>query len=174
LTSSLDRARYLALDLDHEFGKARERSLDRSLSRVLDQALERARALDRVCAQGVAGRLGISPTEGLAEALLDGAVDDFTSADLTYASRAMFDPTGVMFDLTGVRWSLSGTIWPPEADVKALLAWSAEVEPGSGVLVVKRQGTAWLPKLLADWRKPASQRRAHQRSIPGEMTSRGR
>jgi hypothetical protein len=38
--------------------------------------------------QGVAGRLGISPTDGLADALLDGALDDFTSADLTHASLA--------------------------------------------------------------------------------------
>jgi hypothetical protein len=41
-------------------------------------------------------------------------MDDFTSADLTYASLAAAD-------LTGVRWSLSGTIWPIETDVKALL-----------------------------------------------------
>jgi hypothetical protein len=51
---------------------------------------------------------------GRAEAPLDGAMDDFTSADLTYASLAAAD-------LTGVRWSLSGTIWPIETDVKALL-----------------------------------------------------
>lgn len=107
--------------------------IDRSLSRTLVQAFERSRALDRVCAQGVAGRLGISPTEGLADALLDGAMDDFTSADLTYASLADSD-------LTGVRWSLSGTIWPPETDVKALLAQSEQAEPGSGILVVTRQG----------------------------------
>ena len=87
--------------------------------------------------QGVAGRLGISPTEGLAEALLDGALDDFTSADLTHTSLADAD-------LTGVRWSLPGTIWPPGTDVKALLARSEEVEPG-GVLVITRRGMAWPP-----------------------------
>jgi hypothetical protein len=110
--------------------------IDRSIDRALDRAFERCRALDRVCAQGVAGRLGISPMEGLTEALLDGAMDDFTSADLTYASLA--DP-----DLTGVRWSPSGTIWPPETDVKALLARSEKVGTGGGVLVVRRRGMAW-------------------------------
>jgi hypothetical protein len=80
----------------------------------------------------VAGRLGISPAEGLADALLDGAMDDFTSADLTYASLADSD-------LAGVRWSLSGTIWPPETDVKAILARSEEAGPGSGILVVTRR-----------------------------------
>jgi hypothetical protein len=50
-------------------------------------AFERSRALDS-CAQGAAGRLGISPAEGLVEALLDGAMDDFTDADLTHASLA--------------------------------------------------------------------------------------
>ena len=83
----------------------------------------------------MAGRLGISPTERLAEALLDGGMDDFTNADLTHASLAGAD-------LTGVRWSLSGTIWPRETDVKALLARSEKVQTGAGVLVVKRR--AWL------------------------------
>jgi hypothetical protein len=110
--------------------------IDRSIDRALDRAFERCRALNRVCVQGVVGRLGISPMEGLVEALLDGAMDDFTSADLTYASLA--DP-----DLTGVRWSLSGTIWPAETDVKALLARSEKVGTSGGVLVVTRRGMAW-------------------------------
>jgi hypothetical protein len=110
--------------------------INRSIDRALDQAFERCRALDRVCVQGVAGRLGIAPMEGLVEALLDGAMDDFTSADLTNVGLA--DP-----DLTGVRWSLSGTIWPPETDVKALLARSEEVGTGGGVLVITRRGMAW-------------------------------
>jgi hypothetical protein len=62
-------------------------------------------------------------------------MDDFTRADLTHASLAGAD-------LTGVRWSLSGTTWPPEADVKALLARSEKVQTGGDVLVVKRR--AWL------------------------------
>ena len=112
---------------------ARHLRVERSISRTLDLAFERSRALDRVCAQGVAGRLGIAPTEGLAEALLDGTLDDFTSADLMHTSLADAD-------LTGVRWSLSGTIWPPGTDVKTLLARSEEIEPGGGVLVVTRRG----------------------------------
>jgi hypothetical protein len=40
--------------------QAREQilNIDRSISRPLDLAFERSRALDRVCAQGVAGRKG--------------------------------------------------------------------------------------------------------------------
>jgi hypothetical protein len=144
LDSDLDRAIDLALDLNElgrtlrRIDRAREQvlSADRSLSRTLDLAVERSRALDRVCAQRAASRLGISPAEGLARALLDGAMDDFTSADLTYASLADAD-------LTGVRWSLSGTMWPPGTDVKALLARSEQVGPDGGVLVVTRRGVMW-------------------------------
>lgn len=130
---------------------AREQILDinRSIGRTLALALAHSRALDRVCAQGVAGRLGISPAQGLAQALLDGVMDDFTNSDLTDASLPGTD-------LTGVRWSLSGTIWPPGTDVKALLARSEQVAPGGGVLVVTRRGMAWQPKQLADWLRPAS------------------
>ena len=145
LDSGLYRVHSLADALVHALGRTRKQilninqareqafNIDRSLSRTLDAVLERSRALDRVCAQGVAGRLGISPTEGLAEALLDGALDDFTSADLTRTSLADAD-------LTGVRWSLPGTSWPPGTDVKALLARSEEAESGGGVLVVTRRG----------------------------------
>jgi len=150
LIAGLDSYLDSALAWNEELAKAREilnvdrarvqiLNIDRSLSRALDLAFERSRALDRVCAQGVAGRLGISLTEGLAEALLDGAMDDFTSADLTYAGLADAD-------LTGVRWSLSETIWPPGTDVKALLARSEKVETGGGILVIKRRGMAWPPK----------------------------
>ena len=96
------------------------------LSDFVVRAIEIAAAINR-------GRLGISPTDGLAVALLDGALDDFTSADLTHTNLADAD-------LTCVRWSRSGTIWPPWTDVKALLARSEEVEPGGGVLVVTRRG----------------------------------
>lgn len=158
LESELDRA----VALREALGVVRERilnvndareqvlNIERSIGRTLALALVRSRALDRVCAQGVAGRLGISQAEGLAEALLDGVIDDFTSADLTYASVAGAD-------LTGVRWSLSGTIWPPETDVKALLARSEEVKLGGGVLVVTRRGMVWPPARLADWLELASQ-----------------
>jgi hypothetical protein len=116
-------------------------NIDRS-RRAFDLAVECARVLDRVCAQGVAGRLGIPPTQGLAGAILDGAMDDFTSADLTYASLAGCD-------LTGVRWSRSGTTWPPDADLKALRAQSREAEPGGGIFVVSRRGMTWPPPRLA-------------------------
>jgi hypothetical protein len=111
---------------------------DHACAQALDQALKRSRALDRVCVQNLAGRLGMAQAEGLAEAVLEGAMDDFTNSDLTQASLADAD-------LTGVRWSLSGTIWPPGTNVKALLARSEEVQPGSGVLVFTRRGMMWQP-----------------------------
>jgi hypothetical protein len=87
-----------------------------------------------VCAQGAAGRLGTWPAKGLEEALLDGAMDDFTSADLRYAS---LDGT----DLTGLRWSLARTTWPPglasrrswlgqKGPGPAASSWSRAVAPG--------------------------------------------
>lgn len=118
---------------DQILGREQISGIDRSIGRAVALALARSRALDMVCAQGVAGRLGISPAQGLAQALLAGAMDDFTDADLTDASLAGTD-------LTGVRWSLSGTTWPPGTDVKALLARSEQVAPGGGVLVVTRRG----------------------------------
>ena len=105
---------------------------------ALNLALKHSRALDRVCAQNLAGRLDIAQAEGLAEAVLEGALDDFTNSDLTHASL-------VDADLAGVRWSLSGTSWPPGTDVKALLARSEKVQPGSGVLVFTRRGMMWQP-----------------------------
>jgi hypothetical protein len=109
-THALTEPLVLALQPNVNVNRAREQILDidRSISRTLALALVRSRALDRVCAQGMAGRLGVSLTEGLAEELLDGAMDDFTSADLTHASLANAD-------LTGVRWSLlepSGPLRP--------------------------------------------------------------
>jgi len=108
------------------------------LEHALDLALKRSRHLDGVCAQNLAGRLDIAQAEGLAEAVLEGAMDDFTHSDLTHASLADAD-------LTGVRWSLSGTTWPPGTNVKALLARSEEDQPGSGVLMFTRRGMMWQP-----------------------------
>jgi hypothetical protein len=104
--SCLGRARALAFGLRGRPAREQVLSTGRAISRALGQALEHARALDRVCAPGLAGRLGIATAEGLAKALADGALDDFTSADLTCAGLADAD-------LTGVRWSLTGTAWPP-------------------------------------------------------------
>jgi hypothetical protein len=119
-------------------GREQIPGIDRSLGRAVSQALARSRDLDRICAQGVAGRLGISVAQGLAQALLDGVLDDFTNADLTHASLPDTD-------LTGVRWSLSGTIWPPGTDVKALRARSERAAPGGGVLVVTRRARLYGP-----------------------------
>lgn len=66
---------------------------NRARDQALDLALKRARALDRVCALNLAGRLCISPAEGLAEAVLEGALDDFTDADLARARLADADLT---------------------------------------------------------------------------------
>jgi hypothetical protein len=130
----LELARELAEGLSSDLGRARAlaRNDNDARDRALDLALGRSGALDRVCVQGVADRLGISPAKGLAEALLDGALDDFTSADLTHAGLADAD-------LTGVRWSLPGTTWPPGTDVKALRARSEQAGPG-GVLVITHHG----------------------------------
>jgi hypothetical protein len=140
LELACELAEGLGLDLGRVIGlaagtAASVRSRER-ISRVLDLACERSRALDRVCTQDAADRLGIPPAEGLVEALLDGAMDDFTSADLTYASLAGTD-------LTGVRWSLSGTTWPPGTSVKALIRRSEQAGPG--VLVLTRRGIMWPP-----------------------------
>lgn len=72
--------------------------------------------------------------EGLAAALLDGALDDFTNADLAHA-----DLSGR--DLTGVLWSERGTTWPPGTDVDALRARSRKVAHGTGVYVITSPGS---------------------------------
>ena len=153
LAPGLDRRLNLSRDQDLELACELADGLDRDLARaiaaaggpaasgttddLLDLACERSRALERVCVAGAAGRLGILAAKGLAEALLDGAADDFTSADLTRASLAGTD-------LTGMRWSLSGTTWPPGTNVKALLARSEHAGPG-GALVITRRGMVWPP-----------------------------
>ena len=134
--SGLSRAHVLVEGLGERPLPGQVRSAGRAISRALGQVAERARTMDRVCVQGLAARLGITTTDGLAEALTGGALDDFTSADLTRASL-------VQADLTGVRWSLAGTLWPPGTDIKALLARS-EIHPGD-VLVLRHRGTMWQP-----------------------------
>ena len=72
----LELARELAEGLSSDLGRARAlaRNDNHARDRAVDLALGRSGALDRVCAQGVADRLGISPAKGLAEALLDGVL----------------------------------------------------------------------------------------------------
>jgi hypothetical protein len=137
----LELARELAEVLGSDLGRVVDPlpfNADHVREQALDLALKRSCALARVCAQNLAGRLGIAQAEGLAEAVLEGAMDDFTNSDLAHAGLADAD-------LTGVRWSLSGTIWPPGTNVKALVARSEEVRPGSGVLVFTRRGMMWQP-----------------------------
>jgi len=77
----------------------------------------------------VGSALGLSPglspglAAGLATALLEGALDDFTHADLARADLAGRD-------LTGIRWSEQGTTWPPGTDTDELRARSQEIAPG--------------------------------------------
>jgi hypothetical protein len=134
--SCLSRARALAAGLGDRPAPGQVLSTGRAIGRVLGQAGERARTMDRICVQGLAARLGITTTEGLADAVTDGVLDDFTSADLTRAGLADAE-------LTGVRWSLTGTAWPPGTDIKALLARS-ESHPGD-VLVLRHRGMMWQP-----------------------------
>ena len=151
LDHDLDRVMELARKLSElagagvRSGRAREQvlSISGSVRRTFALACQRCRALDRVCAQGAAGRAGVGVTQGLGQALLDGVLDDFTSADLTGASLAGAD-------LTGVHWSRPGTTWPPGTDVKALLARS-QTRPGGGVLIITRSGMTAPSQTRAPW-----------------------
>jgi hypothetical protein len=132
----LDRTLALARDLDLNIARNldHDRSFDRDLDRRatgLARALSNASELAHHAAFRVCQVLGIQRVDGLAAALLDGALDDFTHADL-----ADVNLSGI--DLTGVRWSEAGTVWPPRTDLQALRARSREVEPG--VYEITRRG----------------------------------
>jgi hypothetical protein len=103
-----------------------------TLVRVGDRkrALPLAREIADETAHAVGHALGVRQVEGLATALLDGVLDDFTRADLTQA-----DLTGR--DLTGVRWSDWGTRWPPGTDIDRLRARSREIAHDAGIYVIK-------------------------------------
>ena len=143
LARALDRAlaRARALDRDrtpeHAFyrngARARTRALDRTRTRALDRALDRARELADVLAGALSDSLGIEHLAGLVDALLNGALDDFSQADLSGVDLAHIG-------LVGVHWSVSGTCWPPGLDVEALMQQSEETEPGSGIYVITRRG----------------------------------
>jgi hypothetical protein len=131
----------IARDLD----LALRRDLESALRRDLDLALDLAREVDRDLDLDLARRLvqetarimcralGIRLVEGLAAALLEGALDDFTQADLTRTSLAGRD-------LAGVRWSDWGTMWPPGTDTGELRARSREITPGTGIYKIMRPG----------------------------------
>jgi hypothetical protein len=77
----------------------------------------------------VGNALGISQTDELAAALLEGVLDDFTRADLAHADLTSRN-------LTGIRWSDWGTTWPPGTDTGAPRAQSQEVGDGNGIFVI--------------------------------------
>jgi hypothetical protein len=73
--------------------------------------------------------LGFDRLDGLATALLNGALDDFTQADLSNVDLADVD-------LTGVRWSMTTTQWPSNRYKDAVLQRSRQITPGSSIYVV--------------------------------------
>jgi hypothetical protein len=137
LSQALDRALEHARDRAEILGHDLRRDLDhhsgRDHTQVFGRALDPARMIAHLTAVTVGDVLGVGQPEGLAVALLDGMLDDFTQADL---SRA--DLGGLI--LAGVRWSESGTVWPSGTDVDALRARSREVTPGTGIYVIAGPG----------------------------------
>ena len=115
----------IVLDLDGAlvFVLDHARAIDPAFYRDVVRDLDRAHALAHQTALIVGDALGLRQLEGLAAALLDGALDDFTNADLAGA-----DLTGR--DLTGIRWSDWGTTWPPGTDTDGLRTQSQEIAPG--------------------------------------------
>jgi hypothetical protein len=122
-----DRDLDRALDRALIFVRAHDRDLARD--RDLDLDIDPARELARVLAQ----KFGLQNTEGLASALLAGALDDFSHTDLSG-----IDLNAV--DLIGIRWSARDTRWPPGTDIERLLSVSEETEPGSGLFVITGPG----------------------------------
>jgi hypothetical protein len=114
---TLDLARDLARDLTHDLARTRERTRG-----FVRQAI--VRTGNAICT--VLGRDVL-----LTEASVRPFLDDFTTADLRTAQLADID-------LTGVRWSETETRWPEEVDIDALKSRSNEIEPGSGVYVIRK------------------------------------
>jgi hypothetical protein len=151
LPSGFERGRgiFRALDLARDSNLTHVRARDLVRGRVSSRARARARnvtragasaealAIARWAASGSATELsealGIEHPDGLAAALLDGALDDFTQADLSAVDLAHID-------LAGVRWSVSGTRWPRGLDVEELIQQSEETEPGSDIYVIASPG----------------------------------
>jgi hypothetical protein len=143
----LARALVLAFDLAHlrdpvlALDIGRDRDLAFGLVGVIgrNNTFERdfvchlARNLADRAATAVGSALGVRKVNGLAAALLDGALDDFTHDDLSHTDLADLD-------LIGVRWSTLGTTWPPGTDVDVLRARSREVTPHTGIFVIESAG----------------------------------
>ncbi|MFJ9908063.1 hypothetical protein ACIRVK_35180 [Streptomyces sp. NPDC101152] len=105
------------------------RTRDRDRLRDLLRARTRSRALAATHTRAIAALLDLTTTTGLADALLSGALDDFTNDDLSE-----IELTGT--DLVGILWSADGTRWPRGTDMDELRARSLETPPDSGVYVV--------------------------------------
>lgn len=115
-----------------ELARARGLTIDIAGGLSPNLALVRASALAADLAYEAGAQLTLSATEGtegLAAALLDGILDDFTHADLTDVDLAEAD-------LAGIHWSEHGTRWPPGTDVEDLRRKSRETAPNSGVYVL--------------------------------------
>lgn len=132
---SLTHARYLARSCAANLTRDLHRTSD------LDFGLSsgHARELASVLAAALSESLGIGHVDGLADALLGGALDDFSQADLSEA-----DLTHI--SLVGVRWSARGTRWAPGVDVEALIGQSKETDLGSGIYVIMRRGETELTR----------------------------
>ncbi len=121
---------------------ARQRLLGRARSMIdtwaREMTLSDARELDKT----VGGPFGfVAVHETLGDALLAGALDDCTRADLT-------DVDLLTVDLTGLRWSVRGTRWPTGTDIVLLITHSRETAEGSGVYVVMSPPTTLWQALL--------------------------
>ncbi|WKX11537.1 hypothetical protein [Streptomyces sp. NL15-2K] len=139
LALHLDRPLALASAGDRDLALVRDvvREVTFELALNVDRDLDRARRIADALALEAGRRLNLHSVEGLPAALLDGALDDFTHADLTGVNPT--DP-----DLVGIHWSEEGTRWPRGTDVEELRSRSQETAPNSGVYVLgqPRGGTS--------------------------------
>ena len=137
LASNLDRALGLGLTRELTYTRDRHINRDRAFARKLARDLHRNRVLDlslglsSALGTFAAGRLGLGDAAGIAGAVLAGALDDFTQADLTGIGIAEAD-------LAGIRWSEQHTQWPPKKDLERLRSISEMTEPHSGVWVIRQ------------------------------------
>jgi len=115
-----------SLRLAREF--ARDHTFRPSLNREIALMVDRSAELTSILSEAMSHELRIEPTEGIADALLNHALDDFTNADVTEVG--MTDS-----DLPGIHWS-EQTGWPAEIDMSDLRRRSTEDPPGSGTYVV--------------------------------------
>lgn len=129
LALARDLALVPAADQDRDLAHDLARALARDLrARNLARARDRAHGLDRFLVDAISRSLSLEQVEGLASALLRGALDDFTQADLSNTDLSSVD-------LNGIRWSMS-TRWPSDIDRDDLLRRSTETMPRSGIYVL--------------------------------------